>query len=313
MHLLKRKTGFFRQIILILFFITGMLTANSIISQDKIQDNIVEPVSSEKVVYDSLIGVPSIAEQMEMVYVEGGTFMMGSLDGDSTQKPVHKVTVSSFYIGKFEITTEFLNSVLMRLPEENELLVMEDSTHWLYAVYKFCNQLSKNEGLTPAYKFEIRPAKGKQGSKTDTSFVTVTCDFKANGYRLPTEAEWEFAARGGKKSKGYLYSGSNNLDEVGWINLRYEDYFARTGRKKPNELGIYDMSGGQSEYCWDFFGEYSDSSQINPIISKTGEEIVIRGGSHLCVSEACTVSTRESDNPGRMFAWPIMFRIARSM
>ncbi|HOD55268.1 MAG TPA: SUMF1/EgtB/PvdO family nonheme iron enzyme, partial [Candidatus Cloacimonadota bacterium] len=145
---------------------------------------------------------------IEMCLVEGGTFQMGSTKGVSNEKPVHSVTVSSFYIGKYEVTQKEWQAVMGNNPSnskgDNKPV---ESITWYQAV-EFCNKLSQKEGLTPAYTI---------------NGTSVSCNWNADGYRLPTEAEWEFAARGGKLSKGYTYSGSNNLDEVGWYSSNSDD------------------------------------------------------------------------------------------
>ena len=249
----------------------------------------------------------------EMVYVEGGSFMMGSNDGENDEKPVHQVTLDGFYVGKYEVTVDqfqqFVSATGYRTDAEkgggarvwtgdiwtgikweqkkdanwrNPYFQQTDNSpvtcvSWNDAV-TFCNWKSDWEGLTRAYRIN--------GSD-------VTCNFEANGYRLPTEAEWEYAARGGSRSQGYKYSGGNNLDEVGWY--RDNSNIAQSvGLKKPNELGCYDMSGSVWEWCWDWFGKYSAVSTTDLHGPNSGKDRVSRGGGWYGAALGARVANRNS-------------------
>ena len=216
----------------------------------------------------------------EMIAVEGGTFKMGAQrsyfkgdnydsDCDDNESPVHQVTLSDFYIGKYEVTNELWTVVWEQGAKHDNIPVGPVS--WIQAV-KFCNKLSEKCGRTPYYIIDKKNR--------------VTPDPKSNGFRLPTEAEWEYAARGGNKSKGYKYSGSNYISDVAKTESHYKlydgnlDFIVKTkvGQGKPNELGIYDMSGNVMEWCYDWYGDYSKDDQINPMGAKTGGWKVARGG-----------------------------------
>ncbi len=233
---------------------------------------------------------------IDMVYVEGGTFQMGSKDGYNDEKPVHGVTVSSFYIGKYEVTQKQWMDVMGSNPSyfKGDNLPVEQVS-W-YDVIEFCTKLSEKEGLTPCYT----------GSGDN-----VTMNIHANGYRLPTEAEWEFAARGGKKSQAYKYSGSNTLGDVGWYNDNSGMKTHDVGSKRANELGIRDMSGNVWEWCWDWFGNYSSDVQTNPTGPGSGSYRVRRGGSWSYIADYCEVAYRShyapSDSSGG-----IGFRVYRT-
>ena len=232
-----------------------------------------------------------------MVYVEGGTFWMGSSDGFNDAKPVHEVTVSSFYMGKYEVTQEEYQAVMGSNPSGfrgNNRPV--ENVSWYDAV-EYCNRLSKKEGLTPCYS----------GSGDN-----ITCNWNANGYRLPTEAEWEYAARGGINKDDYIYSGSNHINEVAWYYKNSGEMTHDVGTKKANNLGIYDMSGNVEEWCWDWYDEdyYSKSPRNNPTGATSGGRRVFRGGGWLDNSGYCAVSYRDSYGPyGRGYHG---FRVVRS-
>jgi formylglycine-generating enzyme required for sulfatase activity len=214
--------------------------------------------------------VQSQLAEPEMVFVEGGTFTMGCTseqesDCDSDEKPAHSVTVSSFSIGKCEITLAQWKTIMGNNPSKfqgDDLPV--ERVSWEEA-QEFISRLNK--------------ATGKK-------------------YRLPTEAEWEYAARGGTKNRNYKYSGSNSIDEVAWYEDNSGDKTHPVGTKKANELGIYDMNGNIWEWCNDWYGNYDSSAQTNPVGALSGSYRVIRGGSWNYYAYGCRVANRLRYSPG---------------
>ena len=214
-----------------------------------------------------------------MILVEKGSFTIGDTwgDGDSDEKPTHKVTFTyDFYMGEYEVTFNeydaFCEATGGSKPKDegwgrDRRPVINVS--WWDAI-AYCNWLSEKEKLPKAYD--------NNGNLLDKDGRVTTDPSKVVGYRLPTEAEWEYAARGGKKSKGYKYSGSNNVNDVAWYTSNSGSKTQEVGKKKPNELGLYDMSGNVWEWCSDWYGSYSNSAQTNPYNSTAGSGRVGRGG-----------------------------------
>ncbi len=233
---------------------------------------------------------------IELVSVQGGTFKMGSAYGEDDEEPVHTVTLDRFYLGKYEVSQSEWMSVMESNPSHwrGENLPVE-SVSWFDAL-EFCNRLSLREGLEPCY--------GNIGYQT--SFNP-----SANGYRLPTEAEWEFAARGGNQSQGFHYAGSNYSDEVAWHNGNNNMQTHERGRKKPNELGLYDLSGNVWEWCSDWYGPYDWQDQTNPRGAYDGKEKVFRGGSWNFAESYCSVSNRGFNTPDNRYHNK-GFRLART-
>ncbi len=218
---------------------------------------------------------------VEMIKVDKGSFMMGSDDLSPNEKPVHKVNITKpFLIGKYEVTFEQYDAFCKDTKHRKAMDYGYGrdkhpviGVKWTDAL-EFCNWMSKKEHLKPCYK--------QTGDNTET----WVCDFNANGYRLPTEAEWEYAADGGANSKSYKYSGSDNPDEAAWVNENSNGTTHVVGQKKPNELGIYDMSGNVYEWCWDWYNGnfYKASPENDPVCSsdtpgKQSGLHIIRGGS----------------------------------
>ena len=205
----------------------------------------------------------------EMVYVEGGSFDMGATseqgsDAESDEKPVHRVTLSDYYIGKCEVTQELWEAVMGSNPSnfrgaQNPV----ESVSW-NDCQNFIKKLNSLTGRT---------------------------------FRLPTEAEWEYAARGGNQSSHYKYSGSDNIDDVAWYNNNSGKKTHAVGTKTANELGIYDMSGNVWEWCSDRYGDYSAGAQTNPQGPSSGHCRVLRGGSWNGSARFCPVSNRRYHGP----------------
>ena len=244
-----------------------------------------------------------------MVFVQGGTFQMGSNDAnDYGASPPHSVTVGSFNIDKYEITYEKWTDVYnwglthgyTDLPAGQNGYSPNGTNNPVTSVnrcdiLKWCNARSEKDGLTPVYYTSSTLATIYRTGQLD--LAPDAMKWTANGYRLPTEAEWEFSARGGNNSQGYTYSGSNTIDNVAWCSNNSGNTTHTVGTKTANELGIYDMSGNVWEWCWDWYGTYSSSTQTDPKGATSGSYSVLRGGSFNYYDGVCRVACRYTFDP----------------
>ncbi len=222
----------------------------------------------------------------KMVKVAGGTFQMGATseqgnDAYDDEKPVHSVTLSDYWIGETEVTQALWYAVMGKRPTP-------DGDQW-----------SSSYGLGDNY-----PAYNVSWNDCQT-FITRLNQLTGQSFRLPTEAEWEFAARGGNSSQGYKYAGSNTIGDVAWyydnscaLGSSSPDYGTHpVATKSPNELGLYDMSGNVWEWCQDWYGSYSSSAQTDPVGPSTGSGRVLCGGSWAYDARSCRVSSRHPYDP----------------
>lgn len=207
-----------------------------------------------------------------MIKVEGGTFTMGATseqgsDAYDDEKPTHQVTLSTYYIGRTEVTQALWEAVMGSNPSKfkGKKLPVENVR------YNDCKR-----------------------------FIEKLNEMTGQDFRLPTEAEWEFAARGGNQSHGYKYSGSNYLDDVAWFDENSGSETNTVATKRPNELGIYDMSGNVFEWCRDSYAEYTSSPQTNPR-GGSGSQRVWRGGGWCCGASYCRVSDRDYISPDNYY------------
>lgn len=259
---------------------------------------------SESAVNDSL--------KHEMVLVEGAVFYPALLSDTIPNKQECKVILSDFYIGKYEVTQELWISVMGKNPSDikNLPFLPVETISW-YEAIEFCNRLSLAEGLKPCYSIDSTKRDTNNLALWDALKLSVIFDPEANGYRLPTEAEWEYAARGGNKSKNYKYAGSDNPGEVAWYRENSGDRTKPVGLKKPNELGLYDISGNVWEWCWDWESALPSGEFKNPVGSLQGNKRVGRGGAYFLEEEY--LSTTERSGFYAMWSSNIMgLRLARN-
>jgi formylglycine-generating enzyme required for sulfatase activity len=230
-----------------------------------------------------------------MVRINGGTFTMGSpvTDPESSgdESPQHKVTVSSFYMGKYEVTQKEYREVMgiNMSGFKGDNLPVENVT-WFDAV-EYCNKRSQKEGLTPAYTISGRtPATGYS-----IRAATVTWNRNANGYRLPTEAEWEYACRAGTTTAYNTGASINN--NTGWYDANSSKTTHPVGQKSANAWGLYDMHGNVWEWCWDWYGYYARGGVQTTAGPDSGTERVSRGGSWLASAQVVRSAFRFNVKP----------------
>lgn len=211
---------------------------------------------------------------MQMMPVEPGTFMMGTADGFQNEKPVHKVTITrNYWIGKYEVTQQEYQNIMSNNPSGNigDRLPAECITR--NEAMDFCKKLTEKEN---------------RAERLPSGYM----------YRLPTEAEWEYAALGGNKSKNYIYSGGNDIDVVAWYDKNSNKKSHEIGTKQPNELGIHDMSGNVWEWCWDLYDSYSGADATDPSGPAFGTKYIQKGGCYESgLVSNCRVQTRNNFLP----------------
>ena len=260
-------------------------------------------VSVRQCADDTVVDIPRPAGQyldftvngvtFTMVRVEGGTFMMGATAEQtgaySNEKPAHRVTLSDYYIGQTEVTQALWEAVMGETPTS-------DGDQW-EPVYGLGDNY-------PAYNISYDDV---------LSFISKLNSLTGRTFRMPTEAEWEYAARGGNKSKGYLYSGGNTLDNLGWYESNSSSKAHPVAQKSANELGLYDMSGNVWEWCSDWYDTYSSSPQTNPTGPRTGSDRVLRGGGLYNDATYCRVAVRVRNTPSlRYYGYCVRLALSSS-
>jgi formylglycine-generating enzyme required for sulfatase activity len=253
---------------------------------------------------------------IEMIPIPGGTYRMGSTreTGLLNEQPAHQVTLNAFLFGRYEVTqgqyfeiTGLRPSSCRTNPESRTIegwkTLPVEMVNW-YEALVFCNKLSMREKLQPVYRINgsTNPEHwGEIPANAGAPQWDVEWESSANGFRLPTEAEWEYAARGGVNKDNQRYAGSNSADEVAWYYENSETMSHEIGKKAPNELDLYDMSGNVMEWCWDWQGAYVAGAQENPrgaaYNSSSTLYRIIRGGGWSYAVNYCNVAYRHYNYP----------------
>ena len=274
---------------------------------------------------------PHDGRLVEMAWVPGGVFVMGNPDarlGYSNERPASTVTMTGFYMGKYEVTQEQYQAVMGHNPSafsgneaagETQIRRPVETVRWYDAII-FCNKLSMMEGLAPAYRIDGEtdpaawiaahggvPANWNASSRWNHAQIVPD----SSGYRLPTEAQWEYAAKGGNGSPGnFIYAGSNTVGDVAWYDSNSRTMTHEAGKKAPNILGLYDMSGNVWEWCWDWYGSYTSAAKSDPSGAPSGSYRVLRGGSWFYSAAIVRSVDRFSYDPFHQFHY-IGFRVVR--
>lgn len=224
---------------------------------------------------------PPTAPNSAMLLIKGGKFIMG--DKNEVDAGPHEITISSFYMDKNLVTQEEFQKVMGSNPSrwKNDKYPVEQ-VRWSDAV-RFCNKRSELEGLQPCYDLS-----------------TWKCNFDANGYRLPTEAEWEYACRAGTATPYFFGEAAAKLGEYAWFDKNSGGHPRPVGQKQPNPWGLYDMCGNLWEWCNDFYkvDYYQESPKEDPKGPKEGENKVVRGGAWRFGAESCRSGYRYNESPG---------------
>lgn len=259
----------------------------------------------------------SLIQSKKWAFIQGGTFYMGKINniGDPDELPIHKVTLSSFILSRHEVTQGEYFDVMGYNPSSfngNSALPVENVC--FYNAIEYCNKLSFSQGLQPCYEY--------LGSGFDTDdwpifwnasdHNNIICHWEMSGFRLPSEAEWEYAARGGQFSHDFLYSGSNDPTLVAWFSTNAGNGTHQVNQKLPNELGLYDMSGNIWEVVWDYYGAYPEINTDNPHGPEYGIYRVFRGGMWQAAANYARTTNRSMANSTSCAA-TYGFRVARSI
>jgi formylglycine-generating enzyme required for sulfatase activity len=220
---------------------------------------------------------------IKMMSLPAGDFVMGSQGAEADEKPAHKVYLDAFCIDAYEVTQAAYENLMGKNPSKSQGPDKPVERISYYSAVKYCNMRSLKEGLKECYDPE-----------------TLACDYSANGYRLPTEAEWEYACRAGTKTSYSFGADSAKLRDYAWFKDDSDADTHPVGQKRPNPWGLYDMHGNVAEWCNDFYSDthYQASPQDNPRGPATGEERILRGGSWRGTAESCRSSARSSEPPG---------------
>jgi len=254
-----------------------------------------------------------IVVEYEMVLVPGGKYDMGDTlnVGRSDEKPIQRVELSSYLICRTQVNQKLWNMVMNQNPSNFQGFELPvDHVSW-YECIEFCNKLSNLAGFTPYYTIDKDKPDSANLTKSDGRKLEITCNQNADGYRMLTEAEWEFAAKGGSNSNHYKFAGSETETKVAWSKNDSGFKTHPVAQKKPNELGLYDMSGNVWEWCWDWYDDYSEKDYINPQGAEKGSYKVIRGGSWADNKNYHRVASRGKENPSGKYS-SIGLRIGRN-